>query len=148
MSDFLILYKDHLYYTDTDSFAIDIPLDPKFIGDGLGQFKLEHYLDEAVFLAPKVYGGIENGSVGKNEFIKIKGSKKSIKFNELKSLLVKDSSLEINQDKWYRNVSNGNIKVKSEIYTLMATTNKRINIYKENKFVDTKPIVVDPDSPK
>jgi len=42
-----------LYYSDTDSFDIDRPLDSQFVG---GQLKPEHVFDEAVYLAPKVYG--------------------------------------------------------------------------------------------
>ena len=41
-----------LYYSDTDSIDISKPLDPQYVGAELGQFKLEHIFDEAVFLAP------------------------------------------------------------------------------------------------
>ena len=45
--------------------------------------KLEHIFEEAVFLAPKVYGGI-------NKYVwivQVKGLKNPISFNELKPLL-------------------------------------------------------------
>lgn len=79
-----------IYYTDTDSLYTDKPLDPSLIGNKLGQFKLENVFDQAVFLAPKVYGGItEKGE----EITKIKGYKNKISFNDLKSLLIrKDGS--------------------------------------------------------
>ena len=46
----------NLYYSDTDSAIIDKPLSPDLIGPELGQFKLEHTVDRAYFIAPKVYG--------------------------------------------------------------------------------------------
>ena len=51
MEDFII------YYSDTDSVDLDKPLPDKYVGEDLGQFKLEHIFDEGVFLSPKVYGG-------------------------------------------------------------------------------------------
>ena len=60
----------NIYYTDTDSIVIDQELNPKQVGNELGQFKLEHNIRKAVFLAPKVYAFItEEGQV----VMKIKG---------------------------------------------------------------------------
>lgn len=76
--------KDNtLFYMDTDSTDFSYPLDPKFIGKGLGQMKLEHIFDDAVFFTPKVYGGITDNY----EYVKTKGLKNKIKFDELKTLL-------------------------------------------------------------
>jgi hypothetical protein len=84
-----------VYYSDTDSLDINRELDPKFIGKELGQMKLEHVFEEAVFLAPKMYGGINQNY----EYVRIKGLKNPIKFNELKSLIKKDMRLGIPQEK-------------------------------------------------
>jgi len=46
----------NLYYSDTDSIVIDAPLPDFMIGKSLGQVKLEHKINKAVFIAPKVYG--------------------------------------------------------------------------------------------
>ena len=43
-----------LYYSDTDSAVVDRPLPAYMVGNELGQFKLEHVIKKAVFLAPKV----------------------------------------------------------------------------------------------
>ena len=43
-----------LYYSDTDSIDIDKPLPEEYVGNELGQFKLEDIFDEAVYLAPKM----------------------------------------------------------------------------------------------
>lgn len=42
----------NLYYSDTDSAVIDRQLDSEFVGNKLGQMKLEHTINKAVFLAP------------------------------------------------------------------------------------------------
>jgi hypothetical protein len=95
MTQFKTIKNLTIYYTDTDSIATDKELDPKFIGDDLGMMKLEHTFDDAVFLAPKMYGGKE----GIYEHIRIRGVKIPIKFEELKKLLHKDCNLEIKQEK-------------------------------------------------
>ena len=96
MSKFLGNLDLKIYYTDTDSIDIAQELNSKYIGKGLGKMKLEYIFDEATFLAPKVYGGItETG-----ELTKVKGFKNEVSYSDLKSLLIKDSKLELNQDKW------------------------------------------------
>jgi len=95
MSQFKTMKDITLYYSDTDSIDIDKPLPDEFIGSRLGLMKLEHIFDEAVFLAPKVYGG----RTSTYEYVKVKGLKNPITFEELKPLLVKDSRIVINQEK-------------------------------------------------
>ena len=71
--------------------------------------------------------------------------KNPISFNELKPLLIKYANLKINPEKWYRNVSDGNIKILplQEIYTLMINNQKRELVYdNSNKFVFTRPIIL------
>jgi len=116
--------KFNLYYTDTDSAYIDSPLDENLIGSNLGLMKLECICNDAVFLTPKVYSLITNSGVIK----KIKGlsteSISRITFNDLVNLIGKESKLESKQEKWYKNISNGNITIKEQIYTLKVTSNK------------------------
>jgi len=130
----------NLYYTDTDSAVTDQPLPSFLVGDNLGQFKLEHILSKAVFLAPKVYGLItENGT----EIIKVKGIineiLKDIHIKDLESLLFMDSSKEFTQSKWIKKVIEGNITVNEVAYTLKVTSNKRNPVYINNIFSNTKP---------
>jgi hypothetical protein len=103
MSYFKTLSSVKLYYTDTDSIDIDKELDSSLIGSKLGQMKLEDVFKESVYIAPKVYGGIgEKGSSYDKEIyelVKAKGYKNRILFTEVKSLLNKDSVLELNQNK-------------------------------------------------
>lgn len=47
---------DHIFYFDTDSIFTNKPLDKRFLGNALGQWKCEENdISEAFFLAPKVY---------------------------------------------------------------------------------------------
>ena len=129
MSQFKNNPKINLYYTDTDSIYTDSDLDSSFIDNKvLGKLKLEHVCKRAIFLTPKVYclETIEG------EFIyKIKGLKKDtdLCFQDFKKLLIKNSLLTKNQNKWSRNLSEGKITILNQIYTLKVTENKRRLIY-------------------
>jgi hypothetical protein len=96
MSEIKMKYKDHLYYSDTDSAFLDCELDLKNLGKGLGKWKLEYNFKEVVFLGPKVYGGV---LTNKKEIVKIKGFKDLIKFKDLKTLLMKDFFINLNHEK-------------------------------------------------
>lgn len=144
---FMSKYKNipgfNIYYTDTDCLFTDKPLDPKVMGKKLGQWKLEHILKKYVAAAPKVYGGVtESGE----EITKVKGLKNKISFNNLEKLLNKNISVEISQEKWYKNIKKGNITIKDQIFTLSATENKRQLIYDENRIlIATKPFILNED---
>jgi hypothetical protein len=130
-----------LYYSDTDNIVINKPLPPELVGKELGLMKLEHVIKKAVFLAPKVYGLIEDNG---NEIIKAKGltknTIKSIKVSDLELLLKKDSSKVFTQEKGYKSLFKSNISVLKTIYTIKATSNKRQIIYKNGIFDSTKPL--------
>jgi hypothetical protein len=55
MNDYLNNNDYTVYSTDTDSLAIDKPLPDHLVGKNLGQFKLEYFAKEAIFLSPKLY---------------------------------------------------------------------------------------------
>jgi hypothetical protein len=89
-------FAENLLYSDTDSIFTDVPIPDNLINNELGGLKLEYIFEDAVFLAPKVYGGIlENGK----EFSKVKGFTKSVPFSDLKTLLIRDKSLLLKHDK-------------------------------------------------
>jgi len=134
----------NLYYSDTDSVVIDRPLPDHMVGKELGQVKLEHTVNRSVFLAPKVYGLV---TVDGEEIIKVKGVVKEqladIHIQDLEQLLIKDSSKEFNQEKWFKKVIEGEITVSDVAYTLKVTSNKRSAIYIDNIFTATKPYYYD-----
>jgi hypothetical protein len=125
-----------LYYFDTDSIFIDKPLPDHMVGKEIGKWKLESQIKEAVFIAPKVYGYID---IDGNEVVKCKGFKNKLSFTELKSLLIKDNKLELNQVKWFKSLKDSNITIKNQLYTLIPTSNKRNLIYKDCKLEQTSP---------
>nr|YP_010691071.1 DNA polymerase family B [Phellinus igniarius]WBU93172.1 DNA polymerase family B [Phellinus igniarius] len=125
-----------LYYSDTDSGFFNKPL-PDYLVDSkrLGALKLEHVLNKFVALGPKVYGGIDlNG----NEFTKTKGLKSKVSVSQLETLLQENVSLDIPQEKWFKNLVDSNIAVKDDLsYNLRANNNKRELLYKNGILVDT-----------
>jgi len=101
--------------------------------------KLEADLNEACFISPKVYGYIT--TTGK-EVLKIKGfNTKTISYNDLKSLLIKDTALEIQTEMFKNNALN--IKLISIKKKLTSTIiNKRLPIYQNNILVNTLPLTI------
>jgi hypothetical protein len=133
----------NLYYSDTDSIYIDKPLDESFISNTiLGKLKLENICKKAIFLSPKVYYlQTEDNKV----IYKVKGLKHEVELtkNDFESLLYKDAFLEKNQNKWFRNLSEGQINILEQVYTLKVTENKRKLIYKNSRLVSTKAYKID-----
>ena len=133
-----------ILYSDTDSVFIigDLPIE--LIGNELGKFKLEYVFKEVVMLGPKLYMGITTED---KIVAKIKGYKnaKEINFDDFKSLLNKNNiSLDLNHDKWYRDLSTSNITIKNQLYKLMITENKRKIIYDDNGIaIGTKAYKID-----
>jgi DNA polymerase type B, organellar and viral len=133
----------NLYYSDTDSLYFDGPLPDSFISPTiLGKLKLEGVWDQALFLAPKVYALKNSESFVEN--IKIKGLKKEIfkdiTLDQLTPLLKRGEILEFKQNKWFKSLDEGNIKILETIYSLRVTDNKRELIYDNNNIlIGTKP---------
>jgi len=147
--------NDMLYYSDTDSIAIEGELDTKYIGKELGKMELEKKYYKVLYLSPKVYIGLKLDE-NNNETLsaKIKGVKNISKykdvskkipdltFDRVKKLLLKNSdqsTFKIPQVKWVRKLEKGHIQIKPDEYSLMVTGNKRELIYKNETYINTKP---------
>ena len=110
MAQFLQDNNINIYYTDTDSIIVDQPLHEIFVGTELGQFKLECIYEEAVFLAPKVYGGIIRNEDGSTKIVsKVKGYKDTVSYELLKSLLDRFNIVNLKHDKWFKDLVKSNI---------------------------------------
>lgn len=135
MSDFKNNPDFVLYYSDTDSAYISKLL-PAHLVDSkkLGLFKLEKVLTKFVALGPKMYGGRD---INGNEFNKVKGLKAKVSLQQLEELLIKDSSKNVKQEKWFKDIKDSTIIVKSPEYNIRPTDNKRNLIYKDNVLVGT-----------
>jgi DNA polymerase type B, organellar and viral len=137
MSQFKNNPKINLYYTDTDSIYTDSDIDVSLISNTiLGQLKLENVCKKAIFLAPKLYYlETEDNDV----IYKVKGLKHEIELtrSDFESLLYKDVHLQKHQTKWLKNLTEGQIDLREQIYTLKVIDNKRKLIYKNNKLIGT-----------
>ena len=138
MSQFKNNPSYNLYYSDTDSAYFDRPL-PDYLVDSkvLGKMKLECTCEKVIFLSPKVYY-LE--TIDGEIIYKVKGLKHEVELtkSDFESLLYKDAFLEKHQTKWFRNISEAQINVLEQVYTLKVTENKRKLIYTNNKLVGTK----------
>ena len=129
-----------LFYSDTDSLFVDNYL-PESVVDNkkLGLYKLEAEYFIFIAIGPKVYGAMD---IFGNEYTKVKGFKDKINLEILESLLDKDKSHNLTQEKWFKSMKDGNISIKLSPYDLKPNNNKRIIIYKNNKFVSTENVLV------
>jgi hypothetical protein len=139
MNKFYNLHNNQYFYTDTDSIVLQHPLDSKYIGDNLGQFKFVGKIIRGYFIAPKLYyallnngkeiiksKGISNKILTENDFIEMyHGVKKTIPINRFVKNLKESTS----------NFHEGNYIITPEIL-------KRNPIYKNGIIIDTKPIEV------
>lgn len=123
----------NLFYSDTDSAVIDAPLPGFMVGSALGQFKLEYVTKKAVFIAPKVYALITEED---SEIVKVKGltanTVSTLNFDNIESLLHKDSTRELSQSKYLKKVIEGDISITDVAYSLKVTSNKRELIYEND----------------
>ena len=143
MAQFLADTNIDVYYTDTDSIVVDKPLPKEFVGSELGQFKLECIYEEAVFLAPKVYGGIIRNEDGTfRQVSKVKGYKDIVDYPILKSLLSKDEVVNLKHEKWFRDTVYSKITIKETIYKLTISDSKRVNCYLGDEFIGTIPFII------
>jgi len=146
MSEFKNNSKIKLYYTDTDSIYTNLNPDelnkliPNIVDNKLlGKLKLENVSSRAIFISPKVY---YIRTIEDKEIYKVKGLKNNISLTEkdFSQLLIKNNSIIKSQEKWYKEISKGIIEVKTQLYTLQQTDNKRELIYNsDNQLTGTKP---------
>ena len=129
-----------LIYMDTDGIVLTKELDLVNVGTELGKMKLEHLIESGVFLAPKFYGlQTKTGFISKAKGLK----SKNLKLIDYLYLLEKNSSIRVKQEKWYKDIVKGEIKIKEEDFILKITDGKRELIYNNNnQIIDTKPLVI------
>ncbi len=131
----------NIYYSDTDSIVTDIELptdmvDPKI----LGKLKLEHKVVRGYFISAKTYCLIN--TEGK-EIKKAKGLK-SITLKEADYIkLYKGNNIKTGKKTYSTtNYSEGSVLISNKRITLNADSyTKRTKIYKDNVWIDTKPLI-------
>ncbi len=133
----LLNNKDvNIFYTDTDSYFMTLnkPFEyfKDIISDNiLGKFKLEYIIKKAVFLATKLYCF---ETIEADYFSKTRGLSHTsgLTFKEFESLFYKDSSIIKNQEKWFKNIYKGNIRIEQLPYEIKYTENKRHLVFDNN----------------
>jgi len=132
-----------LYYTDTDSIVVNKPLPDLFVDPTvLGKLKLEHIAKKGIFLAPKLY--CLNTDKDNKIITKTRGLSHNIQLGieDFKNLLFKDSEIIKKQNKWFKSIYLGTIKIEELPYSIKYTENKRELIFKKGKLVNTKPFTI------
>jgi len=140
-----------IYYTDTDSIVTDIELPKNYIGENIGELKLEHKIVRGYFITSKTYclivldkkgnektvikaKGVINSKLSEDDFIKL--------YNNHKIKAVKSDS--------HKNYEDGyaTIGVKEDIELNPDVYRKRTKIIDPitNNWIDTKPLLIDFDS--
>lgn len=135
--------KGLLYYSDTDSIVTNIPLSDKMVGNGLGQYKLEHVVNRAYIISSKTYCLIlEDGTL----LVKAKGVNNH-KLNEQDFItLANGEAVEITRTESERNFPDGyvNLNVVRSIVLNGDAYTKREKVFLNDKWVDTKPLSINP----
>ena len=144
-----------LYYTDTDSIFINLspqelnniyPSAPNICGSEIGKMKLEYKINRAVFLGPKAYYlELSNNKT----IIKVKGlnsnmvNNSELTFDSFCNLLYKEKVLIMNQEKWFKKLNEGTIKVLNQSYSIKHNANKRELIYNnKDMLINTRPYII------
>ena len=137
-----------IYYSDTDSLATNLSLDqlkeimPERIGNKLGQLKFEHNVQEAFFISNKTYAlKTKDGK----EIKKAKGvladnlsmADFEQKYFNKKTVIAQKFTSETSHGKGFVLIKKVDVTLNWDSFT------KRDKIYKDNYWVDTKPLYLD-----
>ena len=154
-----------IYYTDTDSLVINQPLAENLVGSGLGQFKLEYFVVRGYFIQSKTYCLVlvDSKSIIKakgvtipkdlidsndSDFIKLPNGKLVARLNEKSFVkLLEGYDVETLRLESKINRSDGyvNVMIPKPITLHGDAYGQRVRIYVDNKWVDTKPLVIKED---
>ena len=141
MSQYLFNPTNPCVYTDTDSGIFQNELPYTAINDELGNWKLEQKVDNGLFVLDKVYNlNTPNGSVTKN-----KGMSKKLNYLDFIDLY-KGKQLDLKEERWVRDVSNGIIYINEVDIHISNLYTKRNKIFNKGLWVDTEPITVNYDN--
>ncbi|GBB99132.1 hypothetical protein RclHR1_34200001, partial [Rhizophagus clarus] len=129
-----------IYYSDTDSLVVNGTLPEEYISSTeLGLLKLEHTIEEGIFVMPKVYYLLT--SEGK-EVIKCKGFGGQLTKTNFEALL-NEETLHYTTTKWFRSMKDQTVQIKKgQPYQLNLSFNKRRRVFKDGVWVNTKPIIL------
>ena len=140
----------NIYYTDTDSIVTDTPLDDNLIGNELGKFKLEYKIKQGYYISNKTYyidlkEPIWDSYLNKYISYVIKSKtvdSKSLSLNSFKDLF-NGKNVEAEKQFSIKDSYIGSVTIKRDTVNLNHDSyTKREKIYKNNMWVDTKPLFI------
>ena len=131
----------NIYYSDTDSIVLDKTyLNVNWIGDNIGQFKLEYLIREAYFISNKTYCLIlENG----DNIIKTKGViNNSLSVEDFKTMYLDKSNVTATKFNSISNYQKASVVIeKKDVVLNYDAYTKREKIYNNKDiWIDTKPL--------
>src|SRR5271156_39725 len=140
MNKYINIPNNECYYTATDSLVLQHPLESKYVGNDLGQFKYIGKVKRGYFISPGLYcliledgrtviksKGIDNKELNENNFIEM--------LHGL-NITVKDIF------RFKKDLYNLTIKYNKTDFTISPKLLKREPIYINNIVVNTKPLIV------
>lgn len=141
---YILYLGGEIFYSDTDSIVTNIKLPNSLVNKNeLGKLKLEHIIKKGIFITGKTYCLIDEND---NFINKAKGIKSSsLNYEDYLKLLnnenVNTAIKTMSKIDWVQGdvkiFDKENITINSNSYT------NRIKIFKNNKWIDTKPIIID-----
>ena len=131
----------NIYYSDTDSIVLDKTyFNNNWIGDNIGQFKLEYDIKEAYFISNKTYCLILNNG---ETVIKTKGViNKSITVEHFKDMYWFNKNVTATKINTITNYQKASVVIeKKDVVLNYDSYTKREKIYDhEGIWIDTKPV--------
>jgi DNA polymerase elongation subunit (family B) len=127
-----------LFYSDTDSIVINRKLPVELISSTeLGLMKLEHIIEEGIFVMPKVY----YLKTKDEEVFKCKGYSGRLTREQYLELM-NGNVLNLTVNRWERSLVQGSVRITREVpYELKFSFNKRVQVFNENgRWINTRPI--------
>lgn len=138
MNELMHLENYKYYYTDTDSLVTDKPLPSKYIGNELGQLKLEYSNFKGLYVSPKLYL-IELND--RKTIVKARTIGSDLSINDM-NILYKGHSITKFKTKWFKNIYKGNIQVRSTNINLASNLEKRNKVIINGEWVTTSPLII------
>jgi hypothetical protein len=130
-----------VYYMDTDSIVVNGNLPKDLVGNSLGKFKLEHEINHAYFISPKLYAlKLTNGET----IVKAKGIGSKLDFTKFETLINNESIVKA-QERWFKDPSNASINLKNINMHISSINLKRKQILENGRLSYTTSITVDKD---
>lgn len=137
-----------IYYTDTDSLVTDFKLPEEWVSSNiLGKFKLEHFVEEAIFLSEKFYA-LRTNTLDKDgnklTVLRTKGIKRTkVNWDIMKDLYKSGDTFKTEKIQSIKNREEGSVVIKASDLELTLPYHKRIKVRDlKGLWIDSIPLVL------